>query len=179
LERAAERPEESGHPGREFPHECYGRALDFVCSAFRLLGRDPAAPGVRLVHGLYWGVLPHGWAELPGGEVFDGVRQKFYRREGYYRVTAARDLYRYTPFAVFALYPLLPWDEGGMLQGHWHAALGLDPLPGEPRTVDYEGGLALARKAGWKMSEAARQAFAMIEAERRDTRAKEGAGRSA
>ena len=47
---------------------------------------------MRLVHGVCGDstdVWAHAWVELPDGLIFDGVRQAFYDRGGYYQVLRA------------------------------------------------------------------------------------------
>ena len=137
-------------PDEEFTHQCFEKSLEFVMRLFRSLpSDDPTREGVLLVHGVRSGVMPHGWVELPGDVVFDGVSQKFYRREDYYRVTGARPLYRYTVFVLAALVLRLPRDQDGVLRGNWHGPLGLEPYPALPHTVTEKEAKELADRAGW------------------------------
>lgn len=146
-------------PGNKFLHECFKWSLDFVLKlCFALPSDDPTQKGIHLVHGLVSGRMPHGWVELPGGVVFDGVVQKFYATADYYRITGARVLYRYESDAVHYLFPILPWDDGGQLTGQWHVPLGLPSLPSEPQTVTRQEVKGLAARAGWKPSALLRKA---------------------
>lgn len=75
---------EKTEPSRIFVGECYRKACYFVS--------DHNIEGARLVHGRIsdFGVdCSHAWVELPGEIVFDGVTQRFYRRDRYYEVRSA------------------------------------------------------------------------------------------
>lgn len=74
--------------------ECYSRSCNYVIS----IGISENCPKeveekIKLVHGTYAGYgchfeksqVGHAWVELPGEIVFDGVLQRFYNKEGYYK----------------------------------------------------------------------------------------------
>jgi hypothetical protein len=106
-------------PGRRYWADCYRRACDYVLA--HASGRGPYGPiaGMRLVHGvcrdgdLVWA---HAWVELPGGRVFDGVRQQFYDRDGYQRVLQTTVEATYGPEAMVAQLRAArhygPWHDG-------------------------------------------------------------------
>ena len=66
------------HPNRLFPRLCFKKAFHYICDH-----HDVA--GIRLVHGLTGRHLStgHGWVELPGEVIFDGVVQRFFTRPSY------------------------------------------------------------------------------------------------
>jgi hypothetical protein len=157
------------HPDREFPHQCFPQSAMFVLALdAELPNSDPARDGPCLVHGLYLGGLAHGWAELPGGVVFDGVRQRFYSREGYYRALGARPLYRYEPAAIASIFMKLPHESHATgvstLFGGWHTMLGLPEEPDEPRFVTAAEAEALMARAGWTVSPIVTAAMCQIRA---------------
>ncbi|QDT24348.1 Rho termination factor N-terminal domain-containing protein [Gimesia chilikensis] len=82
-----------------YPQDCYLRALKYSTDV-RRYGKSH-----RLVHGetlLAFG--GHAWVELPNGLVFDGVYQRFYRREDYYgEMARATPWYIYEPDAAVRL----------------------------------------------------------------------------
>jgi hypothetical protein len=109
-------------PDTIYPHECFYRAYRYIADLDLHLGNDD---GVYLIHGeccLAWGA--HAWVELPGGIVFDGVRQRFYSQAVlgpaavWYKYTRsaanllAANICRKAP-ACYAFYePLkLPWGD--------------------------------------------------------------------
>lgn len=73
-----------------FAGDCYRRAAKYV-----LEHED----GARLVHGTIWHrygpnagkVIQHAWVDLRDGKVFDGVVQKFFQKESYYRFARAKE----------------------------------------------------------------------------------------
>lgn len=159
------------HPNRKFPHQCFMRSAMFVLTLDgELPNSDPTRGGLCLVHGLYHGGLAHGWAELPGDVVFDGVRQRFYSREGYYQVLGARPLYRYEPAAIASIFRKLPHEShtNGVTTpfGGWHTMLGLPEEPAEPRFVTAAEAEALMARAGWTDSPVFLAARSQIRAER-------------
>jgi hypothetical protein len=106
-------------PGRRYWGDCYRRAADYVLARFLRDGPCPPLEGLTLVHGtcraglLLWG---HAWVELPGGLVFDGVRQQFYEPAGYRRVLQTTAEATYRPEAVVAQLRATgrygPWHRG-------------------------------------------------------------------
>jgi hypothetical protein len=100
----------TGHPKRIYWKLCYKKAWDYV------RGRDD----VILCHGLYTEYqVAHAWVELPGNIVFDGVMQRFYIKEGYYKTLKITKLVEYTSFKASRLIleyrHFGPWhsDHGG------------------------------------------------------------------
>lgn len=74
-----------------FPRECYKQALLYS------IGSTRTGKGHQLVHGETSLALGgHAWVEIPGGFVFDGVFQRFYRRDDYYS-----DMAHATPWYVY------------------------------------------------------------------------------
>lgn len=62
-----------------YPRQCYERAYEYAVHESRWLEKH------HLVHGeASLAMGGHSWVELPNGLVFDGVFQRFYRREDYY-----------------------------------------------------------------------------------------------
>jgi hypothetical protein len=97
-------------PGKERQGECFRAALSYV---FR-----HEIPGLVLVHGTIEqpvGRIEHAWVELPGDIVFDGVAQRFYRRDGYYATMGAIKNHAYTPVQAGKLGGLTsvygPWTD--------------------------------------------------------------------
>ena len=84
-------------------------------------GACPPISSMRLVHGVcrdgsdQWA---HAWVELPGGVVFDGVRQEFYDRDGYCRVMGAVAEARYdAPAMIEKMLESVkygPWHSGAL-----------------------------------------------------------------
>ena len=78
----------TGHSKRIYWKLCYKKAWDYVC------GRND----VILCHGLYTKYqVGHAWVELPGNIVFDGVMQRFYAKEDYYKTLKITKLAEYSP----------------------------------------------------------------------------------
>ena len=107
-------------PGKRYWADCYRRACEYVLAHSRTDGSYGPIAGMRLVHGVCRDgdvVWAHAWVDLPGGIVFDGVRQQFYDRAGYRRVMHATEEATY--------------DAGGMVErmlgtrryGPWHAGV--------------------------------------------------------
>src|SRR5438105_3343261 len=80
-------------PGKRYWTDCYRRASEYVLARSLVHGPCNPVEGMLLVHGVcrddhvLWA---HAWVELPGelpaALVFDGVRQQFYDRDGYYQI---------------------------------------------------------------------------------------------
>ena len=104
-------------PGRRYWRDCYRRAADYLLAHAPRDGECPPVEGLALVHGVcragprQWG---HAWVELPGGLVFDGVRQQFYGRGGYRRVTQA------TAEATYTLDDMVKRLRAAGHYGPWH-----------------------------------------------------------
>jgi hypothetical protein len=105
-------------PDEQFPTECFGQACYYV--------QTHRIKGMEYVFGrsLGGGFGNHGWVELPGNVLFDGVLQRFYDRTGYYRIEFAMPWYRYTRTAVLWLLDQLKRDDG-TINWRWHLTLGL------------------------------------------------------
>ena len=75
--------------GTRYWGDGYRRAAEYVLAHARGDGAGPPRAGPALVHGTCragrrrWG---HAWVALPGGLVFDAVRQRFYEPAGDHRV---------------------------------------------------------------------------------------------
>lgn len=69
--------------------ECFSRALSYVL-------QNHLVDGIRLIHGRVGLATAHGWVELPGEVVFDGVHQSFYDKLAYYRTFNAVKQQAYT-----------------------------------------------------------------------------------
>lgn len=109
---------------RIFPGECFFRALQYVIDL--LVKRRDGCAGVSLVHGEYLGFYRHGWVELPGNIVFDGVLQKFYPKAAYYKRAGARPWYKYDAVAVPMIWANIPLGPDGLVHcGDWHTFLRL------------------------------------------------------
>ena len=83
--------------GGTFPGQCYDKAGQFIAGC-----RYDAPEKCTLVHGFIGNKettagFGHGWVEIGDHTVFDGVRQKFYDKEDYFRKLGAISEQRYTP----------------------------------------------------------------------------------
>ncbi len=83
---------------------CYDQAGKFMLNAVLL--PDDKVEQLRLVHGAIGNkettaMLGHGWVEIGEGIVFDGVMQKFYNKEAYYRELQAVPEQTYTRQEAF------------------------------------------------------------------------------
>lgn len=79
----------TGKAKRYYEKQCFKKAYDYM------INLDP--DGGILVQGLYtkWSI-PHSWVELPGDIVFDGVLQRFYNKQDYYREQKAVKVVEFT-----------------------------------------------------------------------------------
>lgn len=130
-----------------YPGECFYRAALYVYHLSRF-----TTEGLWLVHGENAMALNrHAWVELPDGMVFDAVLQRFYSKKGYYDITVARPLYKYTPYAAYILPLHLPkFPDGSALGGDWHEPLGLPwPDPDNPIEVDRERAIEALTARGY------------------------------
>lgn len=81
-----------------FPRECFQRAA-YYTEAY--IEENPVAEFYYVLgEALCGGLQQHGWVELPGNIVFDGVLQRFYDQTKYYLSEFAKPWYRFTPSAV-------------------------------------------------------------------------------
>lgn len=95
-------PEEkykTGHPRHLSPKNCYMKAWQYVID--KGLEDKEVAKTIRLIHGLYRPFsldnhCGHAWVELPGDIVFDGVLQRFYLKDAYYKYYEIIKLNEYT-----------------------------------------------------------------------------------
>jgi hypothetical protein len=130
-------------PDTIYPNECFYRSYQYI-SELSLRPEIIRLEGVYLVHGeCILALGPHAWVELPGGLLFDGVRQRFYKQKAM-RLAA---WYKYTPDAanllaanvcciepaIYAFYlPLkLPWGD-----------------PANPIVIDYNKALEYLVSSG-------------------------------
>lgn len=106
-----------------YPRQCYQRAYDYAIHESRCLEKH------HLVHGETRLALGgHSWVELPNGLVFDGVFQRFYRREDYYGEMAhATPWYIYDAIAAHRLGVTLK-----VSPGNWWSHLGLPMIWNRP-----------------------------------------------
>lgn len=122
-------------PDTRFPGECFPRAIQFL---------QGFGPRIALAHDAVYvfgeamcgGLGQHGWVEIEGRVVFDGVQQQFYTKEGFYASDHARPWYRFTRPAVVAL-----WRRKQFRQNfRWDHPLGLPWAadPENPLTVTLE-----------------------------------------
>lgn len=91
-------------PHCQFPTLCFPRACHYV--------QTHRIKGIEYVYGssLGGGMGNHGWVELPGNVLFDGVLQRFYDKTEYYRIEYAMPWYRFTRTAVLWLLDQhMPW----------------------------------------------------------------------
>jgi len=103
--------------------ECLPRTFRFLqlhATAAQTRAESFPIEHAHLVHGTMraakrraW--LRHAWVELPGDIVFDGVVQRFYRRDSYYSIIGAHALaeYSWTEARQLASTPRRPY-------GPWH-----------------------------------------------------------
>jgi hypothetical protein len=125
-------------PGRHYWADCFRRASDYVLAHAPSSDHGIPIDGVKLVHGVcrdahvLWA---HAWAELavpstlsgaragtlgtqcqPGVLVFDGVRQQFYEKEGYYRILQITAEASYSAAEILrnmrATHHYGPWHDG-------------------------------------------------------------------
>jgi hypothetical protein len=95
-------------PDKQFPRECFPQACYYV--------ETHRIKGMYYVFGeaVCGGLQQHGWVELPGNVVFDGVLQRFYDLAKYYESELARPWYKFTRTAVVWLSAQRPphwrWD---------------------------------------------------------------------
>ena len=83
----------TGKNKRVYERLCYQKAFEYIVH----VNPDNA----RLVHGIYTPLkLGHAWIELPGEIVFDGVMQRFYSKDGYYRELEAEKIMEYSVIEV-------------------------------------------------------------------------------
>ncbi len=92
--------------------DCYRQAYYFVV--------DDAPDGSHLVHGHIKAgadstqLIGHAWVELPGGIVYDGVLQRFYRLDGYYTSREAKWTLAFpksdVPMILAGKFHFGPWD---------------------------------------------------------------------
>jgi hypothetical protein len=125
---------EGARPGKRYWTDCYRRASDYVLARARQPGPCLPADGVLLVHGVcrddhvMWA---HAWVELPDGVVFDGVRQQFYDRDGYYRTLRATAEATYDAAAMReqmrARRHYGPWHDGRLAHDSVRRLQRLDP----------------------------------------------------
>jgi hypothetical protein len=107
------------HPDRQFPTLCFPRACYYV--------QTHRIKGIEYVFGTSFGGGMrgnHGWVELPGNVVFDGVLQRFYDRSEYYRIEVAMPWYRFARTAVLWLLKQLTGDDG-TINWRWDVTLHL------------------------------------------------------
>ncbi len=119
-------------PDTLFPRECFPRACYYV-ELHRI-------KGIQYVLGkaVSGGFGEHGWVELPGNVVFDGVLQRFYDRDKYYQSEHAMPWYKFTRTAVCWLLAkhLTTW--------RWDLCLGLPwAKSASDRTAESRWGAAL------------------------------------
>jgi hypothetical protein len=107
-----------------YPQDCFRQAYRYTSNPERLVYGTH-----RLVHGetsLAFG--GHAWVELPNGLVFDGVYQRFYRREDYYgEMALAKPWYIYEPDAAVRLHSYLETSIA-----KWWVTLGLPMILDRP-----------------------------------------------
>lgn len=92
--------ETSPHTQGRHVWRCFSAAFDYLVVHDNI-------PGIKLAHGTYVlplnpsvgapGRAPHAWVEFPDGVVFDGVAQRFYNRDDYYRALGIERTTTYTP----------------------------------------------------------------------------------
>jgi hypothetical protein len=114
------------------PGECFFRSFRYVSEHF--------ASGVPmwLVHGEYLLGARHAWVELPDAVVFDGVMQRFYRRDAYYSIQVARAWYKFeSPAALIIAANLTVGEDGLVPYGAWDVILKLPWAdPDNPTMID-------------------------------------------
>jgi len=105
--------------GTLFPHQCFAAA-----GAFILKAEHNGFPDARLVHGVYQPnldlpVYAHGWVELPGNILFDGVQQRYFDKDDYYRVMRAK------PERTYSRTQALSKMATSGHKGPWHDSAGV------------------------------------------------------
>jgi hypothetical protein len=102
-------------PTYTFPRECFSSAVYY-------LHRNPDLPNPLYVIGkTIGGGRQHGWVEVDGSVVFDGVMQEFYDKSGYYSAEKACPWYRFTRAAVMYLDRRMRRDS--TMTWAWHVEL--------------------------------------------------------
>jgi hypothetical protein len=126
------------------PGECFVRSFRYVSEHF--------ASGVPmlLVHGEYLLGARHAWVELPDAIVYDGVMQRFYRRDAYYSLQAARPWYKFESPAALIIAANLPVGEDGQVSyGYWDVILRLPWAdPDNPTLIDHDRAVELLVTSG-------------------------------
>lgn len=80
----------TGKKVKYYPNKCYEKADEYLLDKRHI-------KGIKLVHGLYTIFeIPHAWVELPDDIVFDGVLQRFYKKEGYYDTYQIKKIKEYS-----------------------------------------------------------------------------------
>ena len=111
-------------PSRRHWADCYRRACNYVLAHTPGKGACPPLAGIRLAHGVCGDATDqwaHAWVELPDGLIFDGVRQAFYDRGGYYQVLHA------VAEATYDAPAMIEQMRASLRYGPWHdGVLGRD-----------------------------------------------------
>jgi len=118
-----------------YPQDCYLRAYKYACDVNRCFEKHQLVVGAT---SLAFG--GHAWVELPSGIIFDGVYQRFYRKDDYYGVMAEA-----TPWYFFDA------DATTMLGAHlrtspseWWLKLGLPMIKGGRPPIKFDSKKAWA-----------------------------------
>jgi hypothetical protein len=130
-------------PDTPYPGDCYYRSFRYVskhCTSIQPLW---------LVQGEYWLGARHAWVELPDDLVFDGVMQRFYRKDAYYEIQGARAWYKFESGAAVLVAINLPSKDGLTQYGYWDSILGLPWAdPANPTVIDYDRAWELLVSSG-------------------------------
>jgi hypothetical protein len=106
-----------------YPRQCYERAYEYAIHESRCLEKHHFVLGETSL-----ALGGHAWVELPNGLVFDGVFQRFYRREDYYGEMAhATPWYIYDAIAAHRFGVTLK-----VSPGHWWSHVGLPMIWNRP-----------------------------------------------
>jgi hypothetical protein len=107
-------------PSRVYARWCFEMAYLYVVS-------HDHVEGIHYVVGeaSVGGCGLHAWVELPNDVVFDGVMQRFYRREAYDERQHVKVYYRYTGAAAVEIVVALRRKLGNEATWAWHLHLGL------------------------------------------------------
>jgi hypothetical protein len=116
--------------------ECFYRSYRYVADRWCDLGRE----NLWLVHGEYSLGFAHAWVELFDRVVFDGVLQRFYDLDRYYKIQSARPWYKYEPIASTLMAANAPVHADGTKSfGDWHIFLKLPFAdPSNPTIIGYD-----------------------------------------
>ena len=87
---------ESKYKNNIYPKRCFGKAYDYLDEKVNV---DDV--NIKMIHGGVYSIIEnkfikHAWIEINDNAVFDGVLQRFYDKEGYYKYHRAKKIKEYS-----------------------------------------------------------------------------------